>query len=86
MPGFRLNLGAVYNGENFDTDFATFTPVKLDDYTLVRLGASYQLADTVELYGRVENATDEDYRENFGVLTPGTAFYIGFRLKQDLTH
>ncbi|HEV7692746.1 MAG TPA: TonB-dependent receptor [Hyphomonadaceae bacterium] len=85
-PGFRLNLGAVYNGENFDTDFATFTPVKLDDYTLVRLGASYQLADTVELYGRVENATDEDYRENFGVLTPGTAFYVGFRLKQDMTH
>src|SRR5205085_2730678 len=75
LPKLKLNLGAVYNGDNFDTDFATFSAVKLDAYTLVRVGVSYQLADTVELYGRVENATDEEYRENVGILTPGTAAY-----------
>jgi vitamin B12 transporter len=78
----QLNAGVTYNGEQLDTDFSTFMPVRLSSYTLVRLGASWKLTDTIDLYGRVENVTGEKYQEVFGVLTPKRAAYIGIRFKE----
>ncbi len=77
----KLDLGVTYNGEQFDTDFATFSRAKMDAYTLVRVGASYALNDTVEVFGRVENVTDEDYQEVIGFKGEPRAAYIGIRFK-----
>jgi len=77
----QLNLGVTYNGEQVDTDFGTFLRTAQDPYTLVRLGLSYQLTDSVEIYGRVENLTDERYEEVIGFLGSPRAAYIGLRFK-----
>ncbi len=85
----QLTLGVTYNGEQLDNDFTGgFSPVKttLDAYTLLRAAISYQVNDQVEVYGRVENVTDEDYEEVRGYATPGSAVYVGLRFKMDKTN
>jgi vitamin B12 transporter len=79
----QLTAGVTYNGEQQDTDFSTFLPTRLASYTLLRVGASYKVTDSVEVYGRVENTTDEKYQETFGVLTPKRAYYIGIRFREN---
>lgn len=81
----HLNLAAIYNGEMTDVAFAlpffTQTTVTLDDYWLVRLAGSYEVAPGVELFGRVENLLDQNYQEVFGYETAGAAAFAGVRLK-----
>lgn len=77
----QLNLGVTYNGKQYDTDFGTFLRTAQDPYTLVRLGASYQLNDKVELYGRVENLMDEDYEEVIGYLGAPRGVFFGIRFR-----
>lgn len=86
-----FNIGAIYNGEmddpvrrvtGFFFGFPTLVAERftLDDYVVVNVAASYEVAQGVELYGRVENAFDEDYQEVFGFETAGAAAYVGLRL------
>ena len=42
----------------------TLVLARLDPYTLIRFGASWQATDQIEIYGRVENLLDEDYYLN----------------------
>lgn len=79
----QLNLGVTHNGKMLDTDFGTFLRTGVDAYTLVRFGASWQVTDTVELYGRVENVTDEDYQEVIGFRGAPQAAYIGIRFREE---
>ena len=51
--------------------------VELDDYTLLNLNSSYRLNDRMKVYGRLENASNEDYETVSGYGTPGRAFYVG---------
>ena len=51
--------------------------VELDDFTLVTLTGSYQISDRLRLFGRVENALDEDYEEVYGYVAPGRSAYLG---------
>ena len=70
--------GAVlirYNGDEMNTDGTT-----LDGWTRVDLNAGYEINETVELYGRVENLFDEDYQQILGYGTPGLSGYFGVRL------
>jgi vitamin B12 transporter len=53
--------------------------VELDSYLLLNVAASYQLSPGVELFGRVENALNEDYQDVFGFETAGIAAYAGLR-------
>jgi vitamin B12 transporter len=55
--------------------------VVLPAFTLVNLAASYDIDGHVEVFGRVENLTDEDYYEVFAFPTPGRAAYVGARVK-----
>ena len=55
--------------------------VVLASFTLVNLAASYDLNDHLEVFGRVENLTDEDYYEVFGFPTQPRAAYGGVRVK-----
>ena len=80
----QATLTVRYNGEQFDNEFATATPesrVRLQAFTLVNLNASYELTDSVELFGRVENLFDEKYEEVYGYATPGIAAYAGLRTR-----
>ncbi|MFN3869297.1 MAG: TonB-dependent receptor, partial [Hyphomicrobiaceae bacterium] len=81
----RVNLAAIYNGKTEDFAFAlpffTLNRVTLDDYWLVRLAASYEVAPGLEMFGRVENLLDADYQEIFGYDTAGVAAYAGLRIK-----
>lgn len=65
--------GAVENVGGNLTEF--------DDYTLLDVRAAYQINDRVKVYGRIENATDEDYETARGYSTPGRAAYIGVTTK-----
>ena len=79
----KLNLGVTYNGDMIDTDFGTFLPTRLDPYTLVRFGASWQFSDQIEVYGRVENVLDETYQEVIGYNAAPQAAYVGVRFRDE---
>lgn len=68
-------------GERSDRDFATYpaTPVTLDAYTVVELGAEVRLHERAVLTVRGENLFDEAYEEVFGYAAPGRAVYLGGR-------
>jgi vitamin B12 transporter len=70
IANYRLSRDAI--------DFSN-TPV--DDYDVLDLSLAYSLNETWELFGRVENATDEDYQEVNGYNTAGRAVYGGARLR-----
>jgi vitamin B12 transporter len=84
-PGDRgsATLTVRYNGDMTDTDFSAFPArtVTLKSYTLVNLAGAWSLTDHVELFGRVENLTDETYQEVYGFNTPGRAAYAGVRAR-----
>jgi len=79
----NLNVAAIYNGTmqdlGFDPVSFTSSRVALDEYWLLNLAASYKVAPGVELFGRVENALNEDYQEVFGFETADIAAYAGVR-------
>ncbi len=88
----NFNIAAAYNGRAEDAafrlgvdpnfGFTTFNPerVKLDDYLLITAAASYKIQPGVEVFGRVENLTNQKYQEVFGYNTPGATAYAGVRL------
>jgi vitamin B12 transporter len=55
--------------------------VALDDYDVLDLSANYDLTDKLELFGRLQNATDESYQEVVGYNTAGRSAYAGVRLR-----
>lgn len=69
-----VSASATFNGR--ETDFPTVNEafVKLD------LRAAYQIADAVEIYGRIENATDADYEDVSGFGEPGLSAFAGVRV------
>jgi vitamin B12 transporter len=52
---------------------------QVDDYEVLDLSASYQVLDALEVYGRIENLTDENYQEIPDYNTSGAAGYAGLR-------
>jgi vitamin B12 transporter len=83
----NLNVAAIYNGDMLDNAFdaATFAASKvvLDEYWLVNVAASYELSPGVAIYGRIQNALDEDYQEVFGYESAGLAAYAGLRFTSE---
>lgn len=51
----------------------------LDSYTLCDFRASYAVSDSLEVYGRVENAFNEKYQTAKSYGTLGRTFYAGLR-------
>jgi len=80
----RLTMDIQHVSGNVDFFFPpTFISerVELDDYTLVNLGVTHQLSDTIEIYGRVNNLLDEEYEEVLGYATEGREAFFGFTAK-----
>ena len=74
--GNTLVLGAAWR---LSEDAQDIDGTQLDDYQLLELTASYQLLPGLQLYGRLENALDEDYQEVPTYNTSGAAGYAGLR-------
>jgi vitamin B12 transporter len=69
MASYRLSRDAIDIGG-----------VALDDYEVLDISASYSFGKAFELYGRIQNATDEAYQEVIGYNTAGRSIYGGVRL------
>lgn len=76
----QLSAHVDHTGSQLDTDFATFSDVTLDAFTLVGARAQYALSDTISLSLRGENLLDEDYQEIVSFASPGRAVYAGLSL------
>ncbi|MEQ8735897.1 MAG: TonB-dependent receptor [Rhodospirillaceae bacterium] len=79
-----VDLGLNYNGEMQDSEFIFATPetvVTLDDYVLATLATSFDLNESVQLIGRIENVFDEDHQDVFGFQSPGIGVYAGVRMR-----
>lgn len=78
----NLNLGINYTGHQYDNNFSTFpaTRVRLDDYLLVNLAASFTVNSNVTIVARAENLFDEQYQDVFGFETPGMGLYAGAKV------
>ncbi len=53
--------------------------VELEDYEVLDVSAVYRFDDGVELFGRVQNLTDEQYEEITGFNTQNRTAYMGVR-------
>lgn len=77
----NLTLTGRYNSSEDDVDPDTFLGTTNKSWTTLDLAARYAVSDKLELYGRVENLTDEDYQDVAGYGEPGTAVYGGVRIR-----
>jgi len=68
VVGDRLDLPQRYGG------------TVLDNYLLLNLAGSYQINPQWELFGRIDNVTNEQYIEALGFGTPGIAGYAGLNV------
>nr|WP_313041144.1 TonB-dependent receptor [Brevundimonas diminuta] len=76
--GLKTGVAVRYVGETFN-DVENKTSV--DAYTLVDLRASYPINDTLEVYGRIENAFDEEYQTVLNYGAPGRGVFGGVRVR-----
>ena len=70
-----LNLD--HTGSQRDTDFATFSNVELDAYTLMGANLRYSVSDRVNVYLRGTNLLDKNYQDVVGFSTAGRGVFIG---------
>jgi vitamin B12 transporter len=77
-PEERLNFILNYRVTRASIDV---DGVALDDYEVYDLSLTYALSDGFELFGRVQNATDEEYQEVVGYNTADRSIYGGVRLR-----
>jgi vitamin B12 transporter len=77
------DLTVRYNGETLDNDFSTFpaTSRTLPAFTLVNIAGHWNVAERLQVFGRVENLTDEAYQEVFNYDSVGRAAYVGVRAR-----
>lgn len=73
----RTAVAVRYAGDSFDDDAHT---IRLKSYTLVDLRVAYPLRSDLELYGRIENLTDQHYETIFQYGTLRRAVYGGVKL------
>ena len=70
VANYRLSLDAVDVGG-----------VALDDYGVLDVSGAFSVNRTLEVFARIENATDERYQEVSGYNTAGRGVYAGARLR-----
>ena len=73
LANLRLSRDAV------DTTFIGTVP--LPDYEVLDLSVTYYASGLLQIYGRVQNATDETYQEVVGYNTAERSIYGGVRLR-----
>jgi vitamin B12 transporter len=74
--GLTTTVAVLDVSRNFDNPSNT---VVVDGYTVVDFRASYALRNDLELFGRIENAFDEEYETIARYGTPGRGVFVGVR-------
>jgi len=74
--GLTTAVAVQHAGRSFDTISNAYV---LESYTLFDLRASFAVSESFEVFGRIENAFDEDYEIVKGYGTLGRTFYAGLR-------
>lgn len=78
----RVRLLANYRGSKDSVDeLFGIGRVPLDDYRVIDISAAYTVSERVEAYGRLENATDENFQEVVGFRPAGFAAHGGIRIR-----
>jgi vitamin B12 transporter len=81
----RLNttVTARFSGYSLDQNFNVYpvTTVHLGGYTLLNLRVSYPVTDRLEVYGRIDNATNKWYETTFQYGSWGRTAFLGVRAK-----
>jgi vitamin B12 transporter len=80
-PTLGLTLSVRHNGEEPAIPFPANPSGVLDGWTRADLAARYALSPRLEVYGRVENLTDEAYQDVLGYGTPGRSAFAGLRVR-----
>lgn len=89
-PENLLNVGLMYTGLSGRLDVSGFyrhqansidSGGSLEDFGVFDMTASYRVTDNFRVYGRIENAFDEDYQEIIGYNSADRALYIGFNFQ-----
>jgi vitamin B12 transporter len=75
---FASDVGVRIVGRSFDN--AANTSI-LDSYAVVDLRVSWAVSDTVDIYGRIENALDETYATARGYGQPERGAFAGVRTR-----
>ncbi len=77
----RLSILANYRLSSDAIDITFPGTVPLPDYEVLDLSATFDATDLLQIYGRVQNLTDETYYEVAGYNTAERAVYGGVRLR-----
>ncbi len=89
-PEHLFNLGLLYAGMNGRLNVHGFyrrqadsidNAGPLEDFGVLDLTASFQLSDNFSIYGRLENALDEEYEEVIAYNAADRAAYIGVNFR-----
>ena len=75
-PEASVGLGVTYRDNSRNSLTRTNS-----EYAAFEFRASYDVTDSAELYGRVENLFDARYEDIWGYGTPGRTAYLGTRVK-----
>lgn len=83
VKGLVLGAGMTFSKGIEDNDFSIFPSVrkKLDSVVLLRAYCSYQVNDSVSVYGRVENLLDRTYEEIANYPGRGLGVFGGMRVR-----
>ena len=89
-PEKLLNAGILYSSRDNRLSISGFYRAQADaidsggaieDFNVFDLTASYQVSESIRLYGRVENLFAEDYQEVLGFNTADRAAYAGINFR-----
>ena len=80
----NVSLGCIYVGERQDAYYSSTEYVTVEEelpgHVIFNLAASWDVSETVTLFGRVDNLLDKDYEELAGYGTPGLSGYGGVKI------
>ncbi|MBG09633.1 MAG: TonB-dependent receptor, partial [Gammaproteobacteria bacterium] len=80
LAGFnnRMTMNAFYRSQ---ADAIDVGDIALEDFGVLDFTATFQINESLRVYGRIENALDEDYMEISDYNTAGLAAFVGISLK-----
>ena len=77
----ELAANLLYIGDRRDLHPVNFSTVTADDYVTLNFTARFKINEWLTIFGRVDNATDENYEDVLGFQTAGASAYGGIRLE-----
>ncbi len=73
--GFMSSLSATYNGKELDRG-----NIEIDGWVRIDLRLSYDINDSVQIYGRMDNIFNKEYQHVTGYGTADRSVYAGVRV------